>query len=93
MIYNGVVQFEAGKIYEVEVETGSFQRWIKRGAEEVVELEEVKGNSKEDNKKVTPEVIPEVKPEVVPNVVEHVPVVPAKKEDNKNKKNKDKIDL
>jgi hypothetical protein len=35
--YNGQLMFESGKIYEVTEEFGFAQRWINRGAEEVVE--------------------------------------------------------
>lgn len=78
VIQDGLVRFEAGKVYEVEVETGSFQRWLKRGAQEVVEIEKVKVESKVDA----------IKEEIAPDVV-----APAPKAEGKNKKNKDKFDL
>lgn len=81
VIQDGLVRFEAGKVYEVEVETGSFQRWLKRGAQEVVEIEKVKVESKVDA----------IKEEIVPDVVDVV--APAPKAEGKNKKNKDKFDL
>lgn len=37
-IVNGEVVFEAGKTYEISNETGSADRWIKRGAEVVEEV-------------------------------------------------------
>lgn len=60
MIYDGNVLYEAGKVYEVPVETGSFQRWLKRGAEEVLDNQEVKEDSKEDAVKIAEK--PVVKP-------------------------------
>ena len=78
VIQDGLVRCEAGKVYEVEVETGSFQRWLKRGAQEVVEIAKVKVESKVDA----------IKEEIVPDVV-----APAPKAEGKNKKNKDKFDL
>lgn len=78
VIQEGLVRFEAGKVYEVEVETGSFQRWLKRGAQEVVEIAIVKVESKVDA----------IKEEIAPDVV-----APAPKAEGKNKKNKDKFDL
>lgn len=39
-IVSGKVVFEAGKIYEISDEKGSATRWIKRGAELVIEKEE-----------------------------------------------------
>ena len=40
-IVNGVVEFKAGEIYEISDDKGSATRWIKRGAEVVVEESKV----------------------------------------------------
>lgn len=41
-IVNGEVVFKKGEVYDIPVETGSAARWIRRGAEEVIEAVKVK---------------------------------------------------
>jgi hypothetical protein len=84
-VVNGKVVFEAGKVYEISNETGSVDRWIKRGAEVV--LEEVVVESAVSNVEPVVEVAVE---EVVESAEETASeeIVVNKEDKKENKKSK-----
>lgn len=52
-IVDGKVEFKAGEVYDIPVESGSYDRWVKRGAVEVEESEEKEAPKKKAAKETS----------------------------------------
>lgn len=59
-IVNGKVIFEAGKVYDISNELGSYDRWVKRGATPVEESEDKKEEGSEIKEENEPTLEPKL---------------------------------